>query len=218
MGTDRQIDAPARAQQLIRDLHAGRSGTDDEHRAVGQLTRIAVGARVDLHDPCVVGHDRRYHADVGRDRSPPRRSAPRSSRRSSRRGTSRARVSTHREDLDTAPDRRVDLLRVGLEVVRDLVLGRERIRVEVRELETGKAVMPGRSVGDQRVPPLGAPTLGDAMALEDEMRHAARRSGARSSPDRPGRRRRPAPQPFRCLTVVGFMFSIRSACPGRSGR
>ena len=33
--------------------------------------------------------------------------------------------------------------------------------------------MPGRSVGDQGVPPLRAPALGDAVPLQDEVRHAA---------------------------------------------
>ena len=33
--------------------------------------------------------------------------------------------------------------------------------------------MPGGPVRDQGVPPLRAPTLGDAVPLEDEVRHAA---------------------------------------------
>ncbi len=195
VGTDRQVDAPARAQQLIRDLHAGRSGSDDEHGAVGQLTadcgmRWSAAAR-----PCLVGQNRRYPRTL--ERSGRRDDVARLDRPVGRLGAERRRAlaATHREDLDTASDRRIDLLRVGLEVLRDLNLGGERIGVEISELQTGKAVVPCRSVGDQGVPPLGTPTLGDAMPLEDEMRQRERRSGARSSPDRPGRRRRRAPQP-----------------------
>jgi hypothetical protein len=33
--------------------------------------------------------------------------------------------------------------------------------------------MPGRAIGDQGIPPLRAPALGDPAALEDEMRHPA---------------------------------------------
>jgi hypothetical protein len=33
--------------------------------------------------------------------------------------------------------------------------------------------MPGGTVGDERIPPFGTPTLGDASSLEDEMRYAA---------------------------------------------
>jgi hypothetical protein len=63
-------------------------------------------------------------------------------------------VPFHRRHLDAAPDGRVDLLRVRGEVVRDPILAGEGIRIQVDELQAGKAVMPGRTVRHQRVPPL----------------------------------------------------------------
>lgn len=46
-------------------------------------------------------------------------------------------VLAHRGDLDAAADRRADFLRVGEEVVGDLVLGGERVRVEIDEFQAG---------------------------------------------------------------------------------
>ena len=72
-------------------------------------------------------------------------------------------------DLDAAADRGGDLFGVGCEIIGDLVLGDEGVGGTV-EFHAGKAVMPGGAVGDQRIPPLGAPAFGDAAALEHQMR------------------------------------------------
>ena len=80
-------------------------------------------------------------------------------------------VPSHRGDLDAGTNRRPDRRRVCLEVVRDLLLGDERLRVTI-ELQTRKPVVPGGAVRDERVPASRAPFLGDPVAFEDEVRHA----------------------------------------------
>jgi len=74
-------------------------------------------------------------------------------------------------DLDAAADRCCDLGGIGGEVVGDPVLRREGVGVQVGELEAGEPVMPGRAVGDQRIPSLRPPPLGDPPAFEDQVRH-----------------------------------------------
>jgi hypothetical protein len=71
--------------------------------------------------------------------------------------------------LDAAADRGFDLPSIGLEIVGYGILGRKAIRIAVRELHSGETVVPGRAVGNQRVPPLGTPALGDTATLEDEV-------------------------------------------------
>jgi hypothetical protein len=43
--------------------------------------------------------------------------------------------------------------------------------VDIGKRKIGKAVVPGRAVRDQRVLSFRAPTFGDPMPLEDDMRH-----------------------------------------------
>ena len=71
--------------------------------------------------------------------------------------------------LGAAADGGGDLFGIGGEVIGDLFLGHESVGGGV-ELHAGKAVMPGGAVGDQRIPPLGAPAFGDAAALKHQMR------------------------------------------------
>jgi len=52
---DCEVDLAARLLKFVGDLHARRSGSDDEDGAVGQLLRIAVGAGVELRDPGTLG-------------------------------------------------------------------------------------------------------------------------------------------------------------------
>ncbi len=66
----------------------------------------------------------------------------------------------------------VKLLRISDEIVGDLLLRSECIRVDVRELEIGKPVVPRRAVGNQRIPTPGAPALSDPGAFQHEMAHA----------------------------------------------
>ena len=172
VGTDAEVDAPAGAAQLVRDLHAGRPRPHDEDRAVGQLARVAIAARVDLRDVRVLRDDRRDQRLL--ERAGRRDDVARLDRAVARLGPEAgpALVPAHGEHLDAAADRCVDLSRVGLEVLDDLLLGGEPIPIDV-ELQPGEPVMPRGPVRDQRVPPLRAPPLGDAAPLEDQMRHAA---------------------------------------------
>lgn len=50
MTSDRQQDAPAGEEQLLRDLLCRRPGADHEQLALGQLPRVAVVARVQPRD------------------------------------------------------------------------------------------------------------------------------------------------------------------------
>ena len=67
-------------------------------------------------------------------------------------------------------DGRIDLLGVALQVVGDLVLGGEAIG-RAAEFQAGEAVMPGRAIGDQRIPARAAPVLRNAVALQHHMLH-----------------------------------------------
>ena len=170
---DREVDPAARLPQLLGDLHPRRPGADDQHGAVRQLPRVAVGAGVEAQQAGVVGDDGGDHRPleragrghhVARVDDPVRGLDPEAGP---------AGLPAHVRYLDAAADRRPDLLRVGDEVVRDLLLGGEAIGVEARELEAGEPVVPGGPVGDQGIPALRAPALGDPLALEHEVRHAA---------------------------------------------
>ncbi len=77
----------------------------------------------------------------------------------------------HFRHLDAGADRRRDLLRIGDEIVRHLLLRHEGIGIAGKR-HVGKPVVPGRPVGDQRVPAVRAPAFGDPVALEHDMRDA----------------------------------------------
>jgi hypothetical protein len=74
-------------------------------------------------------------------------------------------------DLDAGADRRIEVARVGLEVIGDLILASEPVRIESFELHIREAVVPGGTIGDQRIPAAGTPAFGDAVALQHEMWH-----------------------------------------------
>jgi hypothetical protein len=48
--SDRECHGPAAALDLLRELQAGRGAADDQHPALGELLRIAVGLRRELFD------------------------------------------------------------------------------------------------------------------------------------------------------------------------
>ena len=79
----------------------------------------------------------------------------------------------HGPDLDAAADRRLDLLRIGDEVVGHLFLGGEGVVVEAGKGQAGEAVVPGRAVGNEAFPAGGAPAFGDTGFFENEMGKAA---------------------------------------------
>ena len=66
-------------------------------------------------------------------------------------------------------DGTINLSGIGFEIVNNLILGRERIRADVGKCHARETVVPGRSIGDQRIPPLRPPALGDPVPLQNKM-------------------------------------------------
>ena len=77
-------------------------------------------------------------------------------------------------DLDTGAHGGVDHPGVLLEVRGHPILRGELVGAEPGDLQPGEAVVPRGAVGDERVPPHGAPPLGDAITFEDDVCDAAR--------------------------------------------
>ena len=75
--------------------------------------------------------------------------------------------------LDAAADGRSDLFRVGDKIIRHLLLGSKSIRIEIGELHARKPIMPGGTIGNQRVPSFRAPAFRNSVALQNEVRHTA---------------------------------------------
>src|SRR5262245_53043079 len=82
-------------------------------------------------------------------------------------------VPAHKSHLHAATDRGSDLFRISDEIVRDRLLGGKGIGIETGKLHAGKSIVPGRAIGNQGVPSLRPPALGNAVPLDDQMRHAA---------------------------------------------
>ena len=156
----RQPRLPA-AHELVRDLGPGVAGADDQHAALAQLRRPAVPAGVQLHDPGV-----ELRGEGGKPRRPVR------ARRDhdvvgleplvAGRDDEAVAVLRHAVDPHAGPDRKVEAGRVRLEVVRHLVLGRER-PARRREAPARQAVVPRRREQAQRVP-TPAPGVADPLA------------------------------------------------------
>jgi hypothetical protein len=127
---------------------------------------------VDVQEPRAARNDRRDHRPLERASRGDDVAGVDDSGRSLHAEAGSAGVLAHRRHLDATADRRPDLLRVCDEVIRDLLLRGETIRVDAAELKAGEPVVPGGSVGDQGIPSLRAPPFGDPMALHDEVRHA----------------------------------------------
>ena len=83
-----------------------------------------------------------------------------------------ARIAHHFLHFDARADRRVEFLCIGDEVIRDLILRREAIGIDLGELQIRETIVPRGSIGNQRIPASRAPPLGDARALQHDMRHA----------------------------------------------
>jgi hypothetical protein len=87
--------------------------------------------------------------------------------------TRSANIPFHFRDLHAATDGRRDQFGVSDKIVRDPFLGGKGIGIDIGELQTGKSIVPGRTVGHQRVPSFRAPAFGNSATLQDEVRHAA---------------------------------------------
>ena len=169
--TNGKMDAAPGAQQLIGDLHPGRPGADHQHRALRELGGVAVGAGMDLDDPGFCRNqgrdDRALEWAGGGDEVVGLEHASRSF------DTKAALLLVAcARDGDAAADRSRNFFRVGTEVVHDAVPRRECVGVHVGERKAREPVVPGRPVGDQRVPALRAPAFSNPPPLEHEVRQA----------------------------------------------
>ncbi len=76
------------------------------------------------------------------------------------------------EHLDTGADRRAHHLGIFDKVVRDPVFRDELVRRVALELEVREAIVPGRTVGHERIPAPGPPGFGDPVLLQNQMGNA----------------------------------------------
>src|SRR6266478_2737476 len=72
--------------------------------------------------------------------------------------------------LDIATDRRRDEGCIGGDEIDDLIRGRKAVGVRVRKGKIRQPHRPVRKLKPQPVPTLASPALGDAAALQDQMR------------------------------------------------
>ena len=91
----------------------------------------------------------------------------------------------HALDVHPTADGTINLSGIGFEIVNNLILGRERIRADVGKCHARETVVPGRSIGDQRIPPLRPPALGDPVPLQNKVGNTPCCRDARSGPTRP---------------------------------
>ena len=75
------------------------------------------------------------------------------------------------QHIDAGADRGVEFFRVGFEVIGHPLFRGKAVRAQVVECQAGKAVVPGRAIGHQRIPAAGAPAFGDAVTFQHQMRH-----------------------------------------------
>lgn len=172
MGPDRKVDLLAGALQLIGDLHPRGARPYHQHRAFGQLLRVAVGRRMHLQHARILRGDRRDHRALERTGGHHHLEGfdhPVAGVHGEARAVG---VTHHLPDFDAGADRCVELAGVGFEVVGHLLLAGKGIGVQAFELQAGKAVVPGRAVGHQRIPAPGAPGFGDTVAFQHQVRHA----------------------------------------------
>ena len=171
MSSYRQVHLLAGALQFIGDLHPRGSGAHHQHRARRQLLRVAIVGRVDLLDAADGRRNRwddRALERTGGDHHVPGFDQP---------GTGVDReartiaIALHALHFDPCADRCIEFFRIGFEVVRHLLLGGKGVRVKACEFQARKAVMPGRTIGDQRIPAPCAPRFGDTVALQHQVRH-----------------------------------------------
>ena len=78
-----------------------------------------------------------------------------------------------RFDLDAAADGSLDLFGIGHERIRDLFLGHEGVRIVAGKFQARIAIVPGGAIGNETIPALRTPALGDPASFKNEMGHAA---------------------------------------------
>ncbi len=171
VGADGQVDPSSRLLQLFGDLHPRRPGPDDQDGAVRQPARVAEelewSCSATTPSGTIGGMTGAWKGPVA---TTTKRASTVPSEVSTRKPAAPGLAAQGRH-LHTTSHRCRDLLRVGAEVVRDLLLRGEVVRSQAGELQARETVVPDRPVRDQGVPPLRSPALGDPVPLQNQVRH-----------------------------------------------
>ncbi|MNO84533.1 hypothetical protein D3C76_758760 [compost metagenome] len=171
MGADRQVHLAPGAHQFLGNLHTGRTGTDHQYRAFRQLLWVEISGGMNLVQVAVFRRDGRDHRLLERAGGGDHAVGANHAFIGFDGKTGAVAVAQHFLHFDAGAYGQVVLAYVLLEVVGHLVLAGEGVGVEV-EFQAWEAVVPDRAVGHQRVPAASAPGLGDAVALQHQVRHA----------------------------------------------
>ncbi len=175
--TDRQGDRPARALELVGDLHAAGRRSHHQHAPLGQLVGVPVARRRERvhrrrhgvgerrHARDVERPRRQHHGEavphalVGRDAVP-------------------AVGAAHRRHRRAGLHRGGDLVRVAGDEVDDLGHRHVAVGVVASIAVAGEPAQPARGEQPQRVPTLRAPRAGHLVPLEDHVVDRAVREAA----------------------------------------
>ena len=172
MRADGQVHAPTSTNKLVGDLNAGRPGADYQNCPITQLGGIPVVGGMDLLDSRVKWNDIRNDRTLKRTGRHDYMVGLDDALGGLRTEAGTARLSTKGRNFNSTVDRSGDLLRVCDEVVYDLVSGRKAILIAGKG-HAGKSIVPGWPIGNQGIPPFGAPAFNNPMAFDDEMRPSA---------------------------------------------
>ena len=81
-------------------------------------------------------------------------------------------ASCQAKHLDPFSDRGIDLPGIGHEIVGNRLLAGKAVGVDALELQVGEAVMPGRTVCNQRIPAFRPPAFRNPVPFDNQMLHA----------------------------------------------
>ncbi|MNP21117.1 hypothetical protein D3C76_1137240 [compost metagenome] len=171
MGTDRQVHLAPGAHQFFGDLDTGGPSADHQHSTGGQLLGVVVGSGMDLVQALILWRDGRDHRALERAGGGDHAVGADHALVGVDGEAGAVAVAHHALDFDPGAHRQVVFAHVLLEVVGHLLLAGKGVGIEV-EFKPGKAVVPDRAVGDQRVPAPAAPGFCDAVALQYQVRYA----------------------------------------------
>ena len=123
-----------------------------QYRNPGQLPGVAVLGRVQLGNRRHIGCNRWNHRPLEGPGGDNHMNRLDQAFRGFNGETRTADIALDLPDVHAGADRRVELAGIGFEIIGHLVLCGEGIRVEPVEFQPRKTVMPGRAIGDQRIP------------------------------------------------------------------